>query len=364
MTRGAKIKWKAPKDARARREIAHQRERIISGSRAEPVLGSDRRVAGGRLGRCKRCQRKSQLRLSHIVPRWAYDWMKSEGGVLGDYRSLGVMTSTQDGTKHYLLCDDCEQYLGDAENYLARLSRGTMPDLAAIGVRLRPGQRLDGVNPTLTLRGLVGIALKCHWASGPPFHRFRLPRDHRDLLLSACRTDRYGKAPLGVIGIKWLSVSFAGANPRALMFPSVSAIGGTSAVDVLMGGVSYGLMVGDPRTLPDDGKFFPFHALMNTCGCWQFLIADLREHRRFWINDRGPEIEAKPWLGLDADAPCPCGIGDTRFGECCRDTWCADQGSRVPMHVVRHRLARPELWTPGLPKDDHARRRAEFWDSS
>lgn len=77
-------------------------------------------INGLRAGKseCVLCNEERTLKLSHVVPKWCFKWAKQEdkGRLIGRYHSLGVRIIHQDGSKHYMLCDDCEQYLGKAEN--------------------------------------------------------------------------------------------------------------------------------------------------------------------------------------------------------------------------------------------------------
>ena len=82
--------------------------------RMPPLLPpSDRRVRGGKVGPCILCRQVSLLRLGHAIPAWMYTWVKAEGGgrMPGKFPTLGIPQAiTQDGPKHYLLCDPHEQY--------------------------------------------------------------------------------------------------------------------------------------------------------------------------------------------------------------------------------------------------------------
>ena len=77
------------------------------------------------------CGQTGELALGHVVPKWAYRMMSpgshyaTVGGQQHYYRA-------QDGDKEYLLCPDCEQRLGLAENYLAVLCRGQVEEMACI----------------------------------------------------------------------------------------------------------------------------------------------------------------------------------------------------------------------------------------
>ena len=126
--------------------------------------------------------------------------MKAEGGVHGRYNSLGVVTAVQDGNKHYLLCAPCEQYLGEAENYLAILCRSSRAEFAVRGLTILPDCHLEGVNRTLVMRGLLGILFKAHFAPSAPFHTSKLDRGSRDSLQRAILRDEYPVERYGVVG--------------------------------------------------------------------------------------------------------------------------------------------------------------------
>lgn len=141
--------------------------RITKGDASVRLLGSDLQTLG-MVGRCRLCRLVKRLLLSHIAPRWAFTWMKQEGGVYGSYQSHGIEYVEQDGRKHYLLCAACEQLLGRAENYLAHLCRGRPADRAAMGVELTTPPGLSHLDINRVLIALVGTALRVHLAPSPP----------------------------------------------------------------------------------------------------------------------------------------------------------------------------------------------------
>lgn len=68
---------------------------------------------------CRLCESNAQLQLSHIIPRFVFDWLKRT--------SLGAIRCTdtpnrrvQDGEKQYLLCHDCEQRFSSWEQSFAK----------------------------------------------------------------------------------------------------------------------------------------------------------------------------------------------------------------------------------------------------
>lgn len=68
------------------------------------------------MGKCMLCSNMSDLKASHIVPRFVYQWMRSTGGSY--FRNSGDPAKRkQDGAKEYLLCGSCEQRFSAREAY-------------------------------------------------------------------------------------------------------------------------------------------------------------------------------------------------------------------------------------------------------
>lgn len=296
-----------------------QRLFIVEGDRSKEFYGSDRRLVGGIQGRCKLCREIKILRLSHISPKWAYRWMKEEGGVVGRYDSLGVRTRSQDGNKHYLLCSACEQYLGDAESYLAALTRGTAEDLAANGVSMFPGPVLSNVKVHLVYRALVGLLIKTHYSNSPPYHHVAVRRRNLEALRQAVVQDSYDH--FRVLATRWMSSLTPGINPRAMMFESIVRPEGFAVFTATLGGTEWALFF---EHAPIAAQQFE-HLLMG-CNFLPVLLGDITEHRNLEEvkNAIGDAVDgAEPWQLSSRDEPCPCGLDVTRnFGNCCADTWC------------------------------------------
>jgi hypothetical protein len=65
------------------------------------------------IGQCRCCRETKRLRLSHIISSLAYRRLKR---FPGQNRLVeGEAEVVQDGPKRHLLCEDCEQLLGDSE---------------------------------------------------------------------------------------------------------------------------------------------------------------------------------------------------------------------------------------------------------
>jgi len=75
------------------------------------------------LGTCRLCNRETELRLSHIIPKFVTDWLKRTGS--GYFRDLQDPDERlQDGRKVRLLCHECEQRFGRVESWFcARVFR-------------------------------------------------------------------------------------------------------------------------------------------------------------------------------------------------------------------------------------------------
>jgi hypothetical protein len=72
------------------------------------------------IGRCRLCNQERELQESHIIPSFAYRWLK-ETSVTGHIRyGESVNKRVQDGFKNPLLCRECEQRFSEWENIFAR----------------------------------------------------------------------------------------------------------------------------------------------------------------------------------------------------------------------------------------------------
>ncbi|MEX9957889.1 hypothetical protein AB7W87_15245 [Providencia alcalifaciens] len=73
-----------------------------------------------KIGICALCGSENVvLRLSHSIPKFAYDWIKDTSSSPFLREINDVNTRHQDGPKQYLLCDVCEGRLSDYEDVLA-----------------------------------------------------------------------------------------------------------------------------------------------------------------------------------------------------------------------------------------------------
>lgn len=203
-----------------------------------PALRRERRIKGGKTGHCVLCERRTTLRLSHIVPKWAYSWGKAEGVLVGDYKSLNVRTRDQDGTKEYLLCDKCEGSLSRAEAYFQLLADENFKRLEAYGTTQSKDSihHLCGVKVELAKQFICGVMLKSHFCTMAPFHRVRFSESQVEILRDFLtgRSDGY---PFPIIARRVVeSPLYPGANPKAMVYvPSIDAIDETG-FSIFMGG--------------------------------------------------------------------------------------------------------------------------------
>ncbi|GAA2911321.1 hypothetical protein Acy02nite_89930 [Actinoplanes cyaneus] len=269
--------------------------------------------------------------MSHIAPKWAYKWMKSEGGVIGTARQGTVSFRKQDGDKHYLLCASCEDFLGKAEDYLSRLTRGTSADLASIGVTLGRGPTLAGINHTLITRGLLGILYKVHYARAAPYDQIRLDQPLIERLRTRILNDDYPDHSLLVVATKWMAgTDLQGANPKSIVIAELlDRPGGAKIFDLFMGGWSWSIVISSAKNYLKGMEEFT----LRPNGSWRLMFGDLALHRYFAKPDPAeeyPEMAGmfkvhpdEDWSSFAPNAPCPCGLGSLDFGACCQRTWLA-----------------------------------------
>ena len=68
---------------------------------------------------CRLCCKKKELRESHIIPKFVFDWQKESSGT-GFLRSSEMPNKrVQDGKKEHMLCGDCETLLNQWETLFA-----------------------------------------------------------------------------------------------------------------------------------------------------------------------------------------------------------------------------------------------------
>ncbi len=67
------------------------------------------------LGRCLLCDTHGELQHSHVVPAFAYRWLRESSGTGHIRTNQEPNRRTQDGPKHYWLCASCEERFSRSE---------------------------------------------------------------------------------------------------------------------------------------------------------------------------------------------------------------------------------------------------------
>ena len=70
-------------------------------------------------GLCRLCERQSELQLSHVLPAFAYRWLRESSGNGHLRNSREPNKRTQDGLKFYWLCAECEELFSRNETAFA-----------------------------------------------------------------------------------------------------------------------------------------------------------------------------------------------------------------------------------------------------
>jgi hypothetical protein len=71
------------------------------------------------MGKCRLCEKQAELQLSHILPSFAFRWLRESGGGSALRNTREPNQRTQDGHKEYLLCRDCEEVFSRYERTFA-----------------------------------------------------------------------------------------------------------------------------------------------------------------------------------------------------------------------------------------------------
>jgi len=103
------------------------------------------------IGPCKLCRTTSELRRSHILPRWAYRRLNHVASPTRAEPPVrirdGIAVITGEQITEHMLCDACERRFGRWEDYVA-------------GISLHP----DDSFPALEAVKIIGTAGACAWA--------------------------------------------------------------------------------------------------------------------------------------------------------------------------------------------------------
>jgi hypothetical protein len=301
---------------------------VISGPKDPIVLHSDVRKQKVS-AMCKLCHETKDLMLSHIAPRWAYQWMKQEGGITAHINSKGIIAKINDGEKHYLLCGDCELLLGKKEEYLADLCKGTEANLRMLKVDLAPGPILTGIDAIALKGGILGILYKAHYAPSNPWEHVTLP----DAVMNKIRSFLLNGDESAAIGLhlaanRWVSFEQVGINPKAVISIHFAPDPKMIAIQLLLGGWSWMCFLpsdeGDieadeiPGLLgdPDSGFTLP---TLNQGEPWKILQGDILEC--YLVNSDLIEFQTEHIPHFADMDKCYCGMTDRGFETCCMDRW-------------------------------------------
>lgn len=271
--------------------------------------GSDVKQAGPVLGICILCSRTTELLLSHVIPKWAFKWHKVEGGVYHDPAPSRYSYRNQDGYKHYLMCAECEQYLGEAERALSQFSTVKIGNLSVLDLTVdrlsRDWFQLNGKGRTLIMIGLFGIVLKTHY-SPTSNHNIIGSRAIRRVR-SAILDDKYGFQS-DPTSFKWFNGTVPGANPRAYAGVSIGSdpCGANRAI-VSLGGMDWYFHLEEV----EGGEIeYP----------WVVFAASFDGRRpMFGEQSTDGELPCDMW-NINDSADCICGLG-VAYSECCKDGW-------------------------------------------
>lgn len=268
---------------------------------------------------CALCGLTKKLQLSHIVPAWAIRMFEGKGIVYGSAEGGKLKYRRQDGSKFYLLCESCEQWLGQAEDYLSLLSRGSRDEMLARGITIYDGGFLTGVERSLIIRGLLGIIFKSHFSPNASHTTVKLDRRQLVRFRQRLIRDDYPADSFGIKAIKWMSYADDRIHVRDMISVFQYSKGRTKQVHLMFGGISYFVDLhpgsADPSQLPlssptNDGK-------------WNILIGDASQSVHITKNHFPDAVQlpdSYSVLDYDSSKRCPCGLPGN-YGDCCREVW-------------------------------------------
>ncbi len=293
-------------------------------------LGSDIRASGPVLGRCALCARHDvELLLSHTHPKWAARWAKREGGVIHAPKRSATSARMQDGYKHYMLCVDCEQFLGEGERTWERFSTMPFDSLGSIGIQARrlsswpanPLFKHDGPGLHLIHRALLGDILKLHYA--PSTTMVISKRSVLESVRAALQADSYSEFPPPTAG-KWFTDSaLAGMNPRSYAGIGIQRLSdGQCFATVGIAGITW---------------FVPLEPGSGVSAGWHLECCPVSMRAEWFENwENSSDVPIGNAIGQVFSADdCPCGSGSS-YEACCARGWLPriNWGNRLAVRVA------------------------------
>ena len=296
------------------RSMAHSGQVVVharSGRSARPYGDARRQHV---VDTCVLCGKQTNLMLGHVIPKWASPKGMQHGTVDGGTAYF----SSQESARYYLACQNCEQLMGQGENYLRLLANGDSNELLAHGITVADGHVMRGVSAETVKRALLGVLLKGHYARANLWQSFHLSSDQ----LTRVRQYILGQNPRmiepTVVAFKWMAYSRSTAQREwQFVIPTGTPRRSTGAT-ILFGGVSWVIVLGRlARDLVSEG-----YPTLQMDGTWEWMVADacqcmtvdsaiLAVHELTGIN----------WQAVDGSAvSCPCGSGKP-FACCCQGFW-------------------------------------------
>ena len=77
---------------------------------------------------CKFCGKETKLIKSHVIPKCFYGIKKNGGLTQFDVKNITIdLTHHQNGYKEYLLCAECDNKLGELDNYAYNILYNVIP---------------------------------------------------------------------------------------------------------------------------------------------------------------------------------------------------------------------------------------------
>ncbi|NAZ15614.1 hypothetical protein GT020_05965 [Glutamicibacter soli] len=254
--------------------------------------------------------------MSHIIPKWAYQPLKNEGAVISS-RFNGLATGvSQDGDKHYLLCEKCEQHLGSAEKYLREICFLTPSSALSKNLILdsadRHAHRLIDIDESMMWRALLGIALKVHFS--PSFAGNIKPLNLLSSIRAALLKDDYSTFSGPSFGFKWMMAE--GISPRGHIMASFDRGRDNRCLfRTKLGGIEWQIFLNDTSCISSEDDWAKAIPL------WAIFTGDIR-NSALLFPDFWEEYNGDPSCCSASDEDrCPCDSGAV-FAACCKGFWC------------------------------------------
>ena len=224
-------------------------------------------------GICRLCTESHELKNSHIIPSWAFKFIRDKKLDNRFYELFNKnRTIIQDGPKEYLLCDECEQQIGQYEKYFkeaVHLNRHGTDEAYERGSLI-----INNLDYKKIKLFFLSLLWRASVSSKPEFENVSIGEDE-EVIRRMIDAENPGFS--GTLSVAAMVPLLNGRNEGwATTFLDITYEGRPAVYCILLAGIFYGISTAYSNTM------FPQGLILNETGYWVMPMRDVSEAGCLW----------------------------------------------------------------------------------